>query len=297
MSINVLLGSEEHSAADDLESFFYVLLFLCLEYSGPGRRRDWDICKTDLRHWIKGDFRTISQTKSSDVISAVRFRSTVLENIPPYFQDLGTCLDDLRRYIFLESELSRRPANHDGFIKILEARSQGSFDETVEEEATSSTKKSKRSGKGVIDAGSRRTEHSEMESDDDTGDSDVKEDGHTKKRDRMGKDHDDEGGGTLQDDNEDEIFHTDWPAKCHRSQAPASGSDPAPTKLPRSQLCPSRSSVHRQSSFPAVSNRHPPLAATRPARSFSGLPVARAFNSGPIPPERFYAVPPQRKKY
>jgi hypothetical protein len=59
MSINVLTGSASHSEADDLESFFYVLLFLCLEYSGPGRRRDWDICKTDLGRWIEGNFREI----------------------------------------------------------------------------------------------------------------------------------------------------------------------------------------------------------------------------------------------
>ena len=154
MSINVLLSTQAHSAADDLESFFYVLLFLCLEYSGLGRCRDWDICKTELRHWIEGDFAAIGAAKSSDVMKALRFQTIVLDNISPYFQDLSTCLDNLRRYIFHESELSGHPVTHDGLIKILVARSIESFDETVEEDATSAIKKSKRSGRRVINTGS-----------------------------------------------------------------------------------------------------------------------------------------------
>ena len=141
MSINVLLGSGEHSAADDLESFFYVLLFLCLEYSGPGCRRDWDICKTELCRWIEGDFAAIGAAKSSDVTKALRFQTIVLDNISPYFQDLSVCLNNLQRYIFHESELSGHPVTHDGLIKILVARSIESFDETVEEDTISAIKK------------------------------------------------------------------------------------------------------------------------------------------------------------
>ncbi|KAF8631087.1 hypothetical protein AX17_005167 [Amanita inopinata Kibby_2008] len=43
MSTNVLIGHRLHSPLDDLESFFYVLIFICLGYSGPGRSRGWDI--------------------------------------------------------------------------------------------------------------------------------------------------------------------------------------------------------------------------------------------------------------
>jgi hypothetical protein len=290
MSINVLMGTPPHCAADDLESFFYVLLFLCLEYSGPGRRRDWDICKTELRRWIEGNFASIGEAKSSDVTKAQRFQTIVLDNIPPYFHDLRNCLDNLRRYIFHESELKNHPPTHAGLIDILVARSKEPFDETVKEDATSSIEKSKRRGRGFINTGSRRTEsESEGGSESHAGDSDVEEDGYAEKRDGT-EEEDDEGSDSLQDDNEDEDYQ---PAKRNRPQAHFSRSEPSdPALTGLSQLRPVRSFVlQRQSGPPTASYQPASLTESRAARSSSGLPrpAARSFNSEPIPPAHFYA--------
>ena len=229
MSINVLLGTEEHREVDDLESFFYVLLFLCLEYSGPGSPWDWDICKTELRRWIEGDFTAIGGAKSSDVTNWKRFKTIVLDNPPPYFEDLGNCLDELQRYIFHESQLSGHPITHKGLICILEARSKEPFDESVEEEATPSSKKPKRLRRGVINTESQRTEsESEWGSEDDAGPNDRREDSYTN-RERM-EDGNDEGGDSRQDEDEDDsVSH--WQVKHHHLQAQASRSDPALTTL------------------------------------------------------------------
>ncbi|KAF8625471.1 hypothetical protein AX17_006843 [Amanita inopinata Kibby_2008] len=136
MSIHVLRGFGIHSAADDIESFFYVLLFICLEYSGPGRARDWDMYKTDVRFWIEGDdLRSNGAAKSDNMHVRANFKSVVLDNLPQYFKDLRGCLDAMRLAIFIHPENEVPiPFTHQGFVRILEARLQETFNETVKED-------------------------------------------------------------------------------------------------------------------------------------------------------------------
>ncbi|KAF8638659.1 hypothetical protein AX17_002040 [Amanita inopinata Kibby_2008] len=117
MSTDVLIGDGVHSPDDDLESFFYILIFICLEYSGPGRARDWDIRETRLCRWIEGDnLRNTGYAKYSD--------------------DLGDCLEAIRVAIFIKPQLEKGAAvfTHQDFIKILEERLEKGFDETAEQD-------------------------------------------------------------------------------------------------------------------------------------------------------------------
>ncbi|KAH7459238.1 hypothetical protein FOMA001_g20165 [Fusarium oxysporum f. sp. matthiolae] len=47
MAIGALLGIEQHSFMHDLESFFWVLLWVCIHYNGPGQ----DIGATEFESW------------------------------------------------------------------------------------------------------------------------------------------------------------------------------------------------------------------------------------------------------
>jgi Fungal protein kinase len=144
MSINVLMGRNyRHAPWDDLESFFYVLIFLCLEHSAPGRERKWDIYSTELRYWIEGNnLWFVGSVKGNGVQNPEIFHQLVLQNLPKYFEDVGPCLETLRAAFF-----SRRDATHDSIIAILNDRCQLGFDETIINDplpATKSVTKSKR---------------------------------------------------------------------------------------------------------------------------------------------------------
>ncbi|PFH46593.1 hypothetical protein AMATHDRAFT_7634 [Amanita thiersii Skay4041] len=140
MSTGVLKGRGPHTAADDLESFFYVLIFICLEYSGPGRQRiwddardmPWDIYHTYLNHWLLGeDLSRLAGGKACSLISESSFRADVLNEFPRYFQGLSPCLINLWEALFC----SREAITHDIFMKILGESQEQDFDENVPDDS------------------------------------------------------------------------------------------------------------------------------------------------------------------
>ena len=134
MSIRVLRG-KKHTPYDDIQSFFYVLIFLCLEYAGPALPRDWNILSHKaLRAWIEGEsFDAIGLAKFAIVGSRECFGEIVLDQLPRYFQDFRTLLDDLRECIFHEHEAHEasggKKATHERIIQILRARLAEPLDE------------------------------------------------------------------------------------------------------------------------------------------------------------------------
>lgn len=127
MAISILRGRRRHQPRHDLESFFYVLLFICLEYDGPERLRDldspfsgrqWDIYSTRLGAWIQGgDLAAIGAAKRDDTAWSSDFHESVLQNLPPYFEDLAGCLEALRAAVNADS-VERCPP-YDIMINIL----------------------------------------------------------------------------------------------------------------------------------------------------------------------------------
>ncbi|KAF8638661.1 hypothetical protein AX17_002042 [Amanita inopinata Kibby_2008] len=103
---------------------------------GPGRARDWDIYKNDIRFWIEGDkLRVMGDAKSNVMRDWSLFKSVVLDNLPRYFQDLNDCLETMRSTIVQHStSKDSAKATHQGVIRILEDRLEGTFDETIDEE-------------------------------------------------------------------------------------------------------------------------------------------------------------------
>ncbi|PFH46248.1 hypothetical protein AMATHDRAFT_70284 [Amanita thiersii Skay4041] len=139
MSINVL-GGAINKPADDLQSFFYVLVFICLGFSGPGRERNWDyrrkihwdIYQTRLSRWLLGeDLTRLSDAKAGRMISESKFQRDVLIEFPRYSRDLSACLRSLWGAIFRSDEV----ITHDVFIRILDQYQAQEFDENIPDDS------------------------------------------------------------------------------------------------------------------------------------------------------------------
>ncbi|TRM63676.1 hypothetical protein BD626DRAFT_630167 [Schizophyllum amplum] len=109
MSIRVLAddsASATHRPADDLESFFYTFLAICVTFTGPGSAEivladtavgAWD---TALGVWDDGrEYAELAKTKAAQVYSSSAFER-VLDDFTPYFRDMKPCARRLRDAIF-----------------------------------------------------------------------------------------------------------------------------------------------------------------------------------------------------
>ncbi|KAH9477135.1 hypothetical protein JR316_0011051 [Psilocybe cubensis] len=126
MAIDILMNATEgeHQAHHDIESFFYVLLWIMLQYAGPSgiERQDLDIKSVDtFKGWIHGrDIALIGATKwaiMSTVLPQI-FEATVTKFVTLYFKDLVPCIEELRQLIFVRRNQGFNPT-HEAVIAIL----------------------------------------------------------------------------------------------------------------------------------------------------------------------------------
>ncbi|OAX84081.1 hypothetical protein ACJ72_01560 [Emergomyces africanus] len=95
MSIGVILG-EKHSFMHDLESFFWVLFWICIHYDELGKGRTvprfekWNYVTTEELAGMK-----IGVIAAEDV-----FLKTMNDNITVHYQSLIPCVNKLRRHVF-----------------------------------------------------------------------------------------------------------------------------------------------------------------------------------------------------
>ncbi|KDR76375.1 hypothetical protein GALMADRAFT_268015 [Galerina marginata CBS 339.88] len=103
ISVGVLMGNK-HEPRHDLESFFYVLLWICWHYAGPHNveRQNFDISLTPANTWLVGeDFQAIGFNKIAQMsVTKDWFRTGLLSKFAPYFEDLKDCVAKLREKIF-----------------------------------------------------------------------------------------------------------------------------------------------------------------------------------------------------
>lgn len=144
MAITVLIGKARHQPCHDLESFFYVLLFICLEFDGPECLRDrdlpysgrkWDIYTTPLGDWMEGEnHEIIGGRKSWHLLYPYAFQEDILSHLPPYFEDLADCLEALRVLVIANMKPQSPP--YDAMIAILEEWAAKPLDESVAHNAS-----------------------------------------------------------------------------------------------------------------------------------------------------------------
>ncbi|KAI8966288.1 hypothetical protein F5Y11DRAFT_309959 [Daldinia sp. FL1419] len=95
MAIGALLG-EQHSFMHDLESFFWVLFWICVHYEGPGDGRV-------VRHfdeWNVADTEVLAKLKLGTVSDEELFRKTMTEFFTIYYEPLIPWVSKLRRLVF-----------------------------------------------------------------------------------------------------------------------------------------------------------------------------------------------------
>ncbi|KAI0903609.1 hypothetical protein F4823DRAFT_267708 [Ustulina deusta] len=95
MAIGVLCG-EEHSFMHDLESFFWVLFWICIHYNGPGE----DIGSTEFERWYYESNDTLAALKKGRISDERDYMKGAERTFTPYYQPLIPWVNRLRREVF-----------------------------------------------------------------------------------------------------------------------------------------------------------------------------------------------------
>ncbi|KAF2174640.1 hypothetical protein K469DRAFT_648104 [Zopfia rhizophila CBS 207.26] len=96
MAIGVLLDDEKHSFMHDLESFFWVLFWICIHYDGPGM----NIGATEFEKWNYVSMEELAELKSGLVSRERHFLNRITKAFTPYYQPLVPHVNRLRRVVF-----------------------------------------------------------------------------------------------------------------------------------------------------------------------------------------------------
>ncbi len=80
IAIEALLG-EQHSFMHDLESFFWVLFWVCIHYDGPDKNR----VVPNFENWNYVDTEELAKLKLGTVAKEAIFMKTIRDNFTPYY--------------------------------------------------------------------------------------------------------------------------------------------------------------------------------------------------------------------
>lgn len=95
MAIGALLG-EQHSFMHDLESFFWVLFWICIHHDGPDQGRV--ILQFDKWNYV--DMEELAKLKLGTVAKETIFVKTITDNFTAYFESFIPLMKSLRKIIF-----------------------------------------------------------------------------------------------------------------------------------------------------------------------------------------------------
>ncbi|KAK8048254.1 Protein kinase-like domain [Apiospora phragmitis] len=92
MAIGALLG-EQHSFMHDLESFFWVLFWICIHYSGPGKAT----APSEFESWNYESDTKLVRSKLGTIGDEQIFLRIAEENFTPYYSPLISLVNKLRK--------------------------------------------------------------------------------------------------------------------------------------------------------------------------------------------------------
>lgn len=104
MAIGVLLD-EKHSFMHDLESFFWVLFWICIHYDGPNEAR----VVPRFEKWNYADTEELAKLKKGEVNDERDFFKTVEVNFTTYYQPFIPCINRLRKVVFPDGRRWKKP--------------------------------------------------------------------------------------------------------------------------------------------------------------------------------------------
>jgi serine/threonine protein kinase len=95
MAIGALLG-EQHSFIHDLESFFWVLFWICIHCDGPSEGK----VVAQFDKWNYADTNELAKLKLGTMAKEAIFIKTVTDNFTPYYAPLVPLLNRLQKAVF-----------------------------------------------------------------------------------------------------------------------------------------------------------------------------------------------------
>jgi hypothetical protein len=104
MAIGVLLG-EKHSFMHDLESFFWVLFWICIHYDGPNKGRVVRMFDT----WNYVDTKVLADIKKGMINTEGDFLKRAEEDFTTYYQPLIPWVNRLRKAVFPAGQRWTKP--------------------------------------------------------------------------------------------------------------------------------------------------------------------------------------------
>ena len=90
------LYEEEHTFMHDLESFFWVLFWVCVHWNGPGRSRS----TTGYDSWNYEPTQKLAEIKKGKVDEEDKFTKEVEEEFTTQCKQLIPCVQELRKVVF-----------------------------------------------------------------------------------------------------------------------------------------------------------------------------------------------------
>ena len=100
MAIGALLG-DHHTFMHDLESFFWVLFWICIHYGGldnMGKVRRRVVSKYE--NWNYNNLESLAINKKGIIADESDFERCIEQDFTPYFKLLAPCVKELRRKVF-----------------------------------------------------------------------------------------------------------------------------------------------------------------------------------------------------
>lgn len=124
MAIELLMGGKNvtHSPSHDLESLFYVLIFICTNLEGPGTPRSLEslIAFTSLpiASWFVPE--TSFEGLATDKLGVAHaFEKRILKYFSPYFSDIKPCVRELFVAMYPNGPQLKSSLTHDRMIEIF----------------------------------------------------------------------------------------------------------------------------------------------------------------------------------
>ena len=125
MALDILLSRAkrvQHKPQFDLESLFYVLIYLCINLKGPQNQihtaDNLSFSSFPVAEWFsaEGSFTHLGHMKLSHLQT---FETSVLDFFAPYFNDLKPCIRALHLALCPTGDLHNSPITHDKMIAIF----------------------------------------------------------------------------------------------------------------------------------------------------------------------------------
>src|ERR1700677_3140039 len=110
MSVSVLYGAAagdvKHRPCHDLESIFYVLLYVCTFFKAASKTKARNTSSAPMKSWFDGHigFRLIADLKSGQIH---QFNTRLSNSVTPEFQDLITYLSAMFECLFPQGDWGR----------------------------------------------------------------------------------------------------------------------------------------------------------------------------------------------